>query len=82
MEIIEKIWFTEFMSPKTIGIIIVNEPIDGFHAFVGTASGQDEDSDAKYILHRGARLHLGTVKLILKKLEGVMENVRSKQTNS
>lgn len=60
----EMIWFTEFMSSKPIGIIIVDNDIDGAHAFIGTGHGLNERDDAELILEHGAKLHLHTVEVI------------------
>ena len=70
MKILNTTWFTELGSSKPIGIVVGEDENTGeIKAYIGTASGHNEERDAKHINMNGAKLHLVIVEGILKRLK-------------
>ena len=62
MTIISVQWFSEMGNPNPIGIVLAEyNDTKVRKAFIGTASGLDENQDALYILERGAKFYQSQV---------------------
>lgn len=59
MKILKTIWFTQMISPQTIGIVIGEDEKTGERkAFIGAGHGVNEKEDAVFISSYGAKVHL------------------------
>jgi hypothetical protein len=54
MNILDSTWFTP-MGGAVIGVVMVEDDIDGVQYFIGPALGQDQTVDEQWIAERGAR---------------------------
>jgi hypothetical protein len=54
MNILDSTWFTP-MGGAIIGVVMVEDDIDGVQYFIGPALGQDQTVDEQWIAERGAR---------------------------
>ena len=59
MEIIDYIWFT---TSKTVGIVLVKDPYDGYKAYIGVGEGHNELDDVTYITKWGNKFPLEAAK--------------------
>ena len=66
-KIIDKIWFTAFGIDACMGIITIEFEYDGKlwrKAYIGNATGYNEEADSMAIVESGARFHGFTVDII------------------
>jgi hypothetical protein len=54
MNILDSTWFTP-MGGAIIGVVMVEDDIDGIQYFIGPALGRDQPTDEQWIAERGAR---------------------------
>ncbi len=54
MKVLDSIWFHQ-MGGALIGIVKVQTEYEGIKYFIGTASGVDEEEDAKHIAETGGK---------------------------
>jgi hypothetical protein len=54
MNILDSTWFTP-MGGAIIGVVMVEDDIDGVQYFIGPALGRDQTVDEQWIAERGAR---------------------------
>jgi hypothetical protein len=70
MKIINKWWFSEMGTMRPIGIVVGEDKITGERkAYIGTASGEDEDDDTNHISKCGAKLMPRSLEEILRALK-------------
>ena len=55
MRVIDSVWFTP-MGGSVIGVVMVEDDIDGVQYFIGTGTGHSQADDEIWIAEHGARL--------------------------
>ncbi len=69
MKIIEAIWFTEFCSEYSLGIVVVKPEVGKRKAYIGRGFGKNENDDIHHIADYGAKIYPEQLRRVLELLE-------------
>ena len=69
MKIIASVWFTQKQFPYTIGIVFIENPEGAKKAYIGTASGHDQEDDELLIAQAGSPIYLSHADIIIEHLK-------------